>query len=656
VAKRKKRDKKARLAKSPAPGQGGAKTGFGLSGNRTCQVWTGAIILLHALGLAFLFNPFQGIFNSAPLIDQDWGLHFHHLQSMDAFWRGDRSLWGYNPLFMSGYPSNTIQDLSIKFFEFSALLLSSLALTSIQWFKLLAFLAAASVPWLTYFTARNLWDQDDLKTIAPPLAALLGTAYWWNSLPREMFFYGMLGFPVACYLALWGVSLVYRMARQSADWSPAVLGWLIFVLIAPSLHVQIAIILVPPLAALVIVESKLLRTRFMLWLLAAAVLSLAVNLTWLVPAFSHLRDDTSPTIVEQLSIFVSGDPWTFLKDYIGPQSYWSFRSTWAEKGLRLTVLMLGALGVVQLLRSEQRTLGIMLAAALGVLFVISYFGSLLPMLKPWQPLRFKIAYDLFLVLAASYAIASWAHGRHSMPAPAVILALILGGAAFLFNLAATESQGKMQLRTQVPGEINGIVDWIKAETPANGRVLFEESGDETGFVYDGIYLSSLAAHWAGRELIGGPINLYNDRHHFAEFHSGKLFHKEIHRLSDEEIRNYFRLYNIGAVVAFHPASIQRLQSVAGLVTVDRRIGPVHLMKVNQPLSWFLQGEGKVEAALGRLNVSDVNSREIILKYHWVEGLAATPPARVVPITLLDDPIPFIKVTNPPREFTLSIEN
>ena len=617
-------------------------------------MWTAAIFLLHGMALTMLFQPLQGIFNSAPLIDQDWGLHFHHLKSLEAFWREDRRLWGYNPLFMAGYPSNTIQDLSIKIFELSALLLSSLALTSIQWFKLLAFLAVTSVPWLVYFTARNFWDRHDFKTIAPPLAALFGTAYWWNSLPREMFFYGMLGFPVACYLALWGVSLVYRMAQQSASWSPALLGWIIFAVIVPSFHVQTAIILFPPLAALLIVQPELLRSRFILWFLTAAALSLVVNLPWLVPAVSHLKDDVSRGIVEQLSIFVSGDPLMFLKDYIGPQNFWSFRSTWAEKGLRLTVLMLGALGVVHLLRSEQRTLGVMLAAAAGALFAISYFGSLLPMLKPWQPLRFKVAYDLFLVLAASYAIACWARSRNSVPAPVVTLALIFGGSAFLFNLGATESLGKMQLRTQVRTEINGIVDWIKTEIPANGRVLFEESGDETGFVYDGMYLSSFAAHWSGRELIGGPINLYNDRHHFAEFHSGRLFKREIHRLSDEEIRNYFRLYNIGAVVAFHPASVQRLQSVAGLVSLDRRIGPVHLMKVNQPLSWFLQGDGKIEAALGRLKVSDVKGREIVLKYHWVEGLKSAPPVKIIPVKMHDDPIPFIKIVDPPATFALRI--
>jgi hypothetical protein len=156
--------------------------------------------------------------------------------------------------------------------------------------------------------------------------------------------------------------------------------------------------------------------------------------------------------------------------------------------------------------------------------------------------------------------------------------------AFLINLVQTESTGKLRLRSQIPAEFATIVDWIQQESPIDSRLLFEESGNETGFVYDGIYLSSLVPHLTGRQLIGGPINLYNDRHHFAEFHSGRMFKKEIQTLTDNELQSYLRLYNIGAVVAFHPASIQRLQSIPGLVTTEQRIGPVHLMKVNQTLS------------------------------------------------------------------------
>lgn len=649
------RNKKARLTKSPSPGRGAEKTVFGRSDKRTCLAWTGAIFLLHALGVVSLFNPVQGIVNSAPLIDQDWGLHFHHLNSMEAFWREDRSLWGYNPLFMAGYPSNTIQDLSIKLFELCALLLSSFALTSIQWFKLLAFLAVASLPWLSYFAARNFFaDRDDIKHAAAFFAALLGTIYWWNSLPREMFFYGMLGFPLACYLVLWGASLVYRMARQSAHWSGSHLGWLVFAMVVPSLHVQAAIIFIPPLAALLLVQPDLLRNRFMPWFLGAGVLSLAVNLVWLVPAIAHLQDDVSRSIVEQLSLFVSADPLTFLKDYFAPKSYWSFRPTWAEKGLRLALIALGLLGALKLLRSEQKSLGVMLAAALVALFFITYFGSLLPLLRAWQPLRFKVTYDLFLVLTASYAIASWSLSRKSMPTPVIILALIFGGIAFLFNLVATESLGKMQLRTLAQAEITGIVDWIKAETPADGRVLFEESGDETGFVYDGMYLSSFIPHWTGRQLIGGPINLYNDRHHFAEFHSGKLFKRDIQTLDNDEIKNYLRRYNVGAVVAFYPASVRRLLSIPGLVTVQRQIGPIFLMKVRQPLTWFLQGEGNVKSGPNRLEISDARGNEITLKYHWIEGLAGTPAVKIIPVKIGEDPIPFIKVVDPPAAFTLQI--
>ncbi|MGZ8487919.1 MAG: hypothetical protein ACXWW4_05255, partial [Candidatus Binatia bacterium] len=215
--------------------------------------------------------------------------------------------------------------------------------------------------------------------------------------------------------------------------------------------------------------------------------------------------------------------------------------------------------------------------------------------------------------------------------------------------------GKLQLRSRMLPEITAIIDWVGRETPRDARVLFEESGDETGFVYDGIYLSSFLPHLTGRQLIGGPINLYNDRHHFAEFHSGQLFKRDIGAIADVELRNYFRLYNIGAVVAFHPASVEKLLSIPGLVTVDRRIGPIHLMKVNQPLSWFVEGDGKVQADANRLELRDLKGGEIVLKYHWVAGLNSEPAANIEAVKLADDPIPFIKLIDPPSSLVLRVQ-
>ncbi|HXK27018.1 MAG TPA: hypothetical protein VJ646_02045, partial [Candidatus Binatia bacterium] len=621
---------------------------------KTTVVLVSSIFLVHSLGLAFLFAPLFSLFDDQPLIDQDWGLHFHHLKSLEAFWRQDRSLWGYNPFFMSGYPSNTIQDLSIKFFEFVSIGLSAVALTPIQWFKITAFLSAASVPWVAYFAARNLFEQDDVKNIAAPSAALLGTIYWWNSLPREMFFYGMVGYPAAAYLSLLGVSLFYRLAKHPASWSPAHLGWILFAIAILPLHVQSALILLPALLSLLIAQPNLLKPNLVLWIMAAGVISLLANLTWLVPAFTHRHDDVSSAIIEQLSLFVSADPLTFFKDYLGPNNYWSFRPSFWEKGVRLTLLLLGLLGLLQLWRGEHKPLGAVLIGTALTFFTVTYFGSMIPFLKGWQPLRFKIPYDLVLVLAAAYSIARWVTDRPSASPAYVVPVLLLGGGAFLINLATTESLGKLKLRTQVRPEISAIVDWVRTQSPADARVLFEESGDETGFVYDGMYLSSFIPHWTGRQLIGGPINLYNDRHHFAEFHSGKLFKRDIQTLDNDEIKNYLRLYNVGAVVAFHPASIQRLLSIPGLVTVDRQIGPIFLMKVDQPLTWFLQGAGNVKSGPNRLEISDVRGNEITLKYHWIEGLAGSPAVIIIPVKIGEDPIPFIKVVDPPAVFTLQI--
>ena len=613
-----------------------------------------AIFLFHVFGLACLFSPGSGIFNTDPIIEQDWGLHFHHLASLESFWREDRLVWGYNPFFMAGFPSNTIQDLSIKFFEFAALGLSFFALTPLQWFKISAFLAMASAPWLGFFTARNLFFAHDHKYVIAPAAAFLATVYWWNSLPREMFFYGMIGFPSAAYLSMLGISLFYRLtaAREPAGWIP--IGWLAFAAVILPLHVQSTIIFLPPMIALLVFAPNLITMRLCSWSAAGLLVAILVNLVWLKPALEHRGDDVSAAIVEQLPLFASVNPFTFLLDYLGPRGFWTFRQPFLEKGFRLVLLVLGIIGIRQLIAKNDRVAGILLASAVLGLFILTYFGALVPSVKPWQPLRFKVSMDILLALGAAFAVAEWRVPRRSASPKLVPVLLGCGLATFLINLIQTESSGKLQLRTRVDPQIAALVEWIDKETPANGRVLFEESGDESGFVYGGAYLSSLLPARTGRQFIGGPLNLYNDRHHFAEFHSGKVFKKDVQRIPNDELGNYLRLYNIRAVVAFHPASIKKLQSMSGLVTFEQRIGPVHLMKVNQPSSWFIAGAGKVTAGLNRLELSELTGDEVVLKYHWIEGLIASPTVRIEPVKIGDDPIPFIKLIDPPANVVLRV--
>ena len=612
----------------------------------------GGLFLFHFVGLIFLGTTVTGLINNQPFIDQDWGLHFHHLNSLEAYWRDSRGFSGYNPYFMAGYPSNTIQDLSIKFFEFAALGLSAIAFSPLQWFKITAFLAMASVPWLMYASARNFFYDLDSKAGIAIVSALLGTAYWWNSLPREMFFYGMIGFPVAAFFSIWGVSLFYRLVVAAPRPGVIHLGWLLFALVILPLHVQSFVIFLPSMTALLIMQARRITGELLIWMVAALAVCIIVNFPWLLTAFHHRHDDISSAIVNQLPLFASSDPFTFLIDYVGAKGFWTFRPSFIEKGFRLALLILGVVGITQLVKKDNRNIGMTIVSGASGLFLLTYFGAFIPTIAAWQPLRFKVPLDLFLVIGAAYGIDQWLSGRKGFGFHLVPVVAVLGALAFVINIFQTESTGKLRSRTQMRPEIIAMVDWIAHQTPRDARVLFEESGDETGFVYDGMYLSSFLPYLTGRQLIGGPINLYNDRHHFAEFHSGKLFKRDFGIISDDELRDYLRLYNIGAVVAFHPASVKKLLSIPGFVTVDQRVGPIYLMKVNQPLSWFVEGEGQVQAGANRLELGNLKGREIVLKYHWVEGLHAAPAVEIVPIQLGDDPIPFIKLIDPPSSVVL----
>jgi hypothetical protein len=157
----------------------------------------------------------------------------------------------------------------------------------------------ALVPWLMYLAARNLlFDRDDIKSGAALVAALLGTAYWWNSLPREMFFYGMVGYAPAAYTSVLGVALLYRIAKNPSLWSPSHLGWLILALVIPPLHVQSIVIFLPAIVALLAVQRNVFHRNLLIWTVGAAALSILVNLPWLVTAFDHRSDDVASAIVD----------------------------------------------------------------------------------------------------------------------------------------------------------------------------------------------------------------------------------------------------------------------------------------------------------------------------------------------------------------------
>jgi hypothetical protein len=78
--------------------------------------------------------------------------------------------------------------------------------------------------------------------------------------------------------------------------------------------------------ALLVAQPKWLQRNLLLALLGTAAASLLANSPWLFTAIAHHNDDVSQTIVEQLPLFASIDPFTFLIDYLGAKGYWTHLS------------------------------------------------------------------------------------------------------------------------------------------------------------------------------------------------------------------------------------------------------------------------------------------------------------------------------------------
>ena len=175
------------------------------------------LLIVHTVGLVLILAEPISLLDQRPFLDQDWGLHHTHLISAEAFWRTNAQLWGYSPNYMAGFPSNTHLDASIKAFELAALFTPGVS--TLQAFKLWVFMATSSIPWLCLLAVHNFVGRGMRLGWLPVLAAALVTASWWSSLGREMYFYGMVGWPVGSALALLVLSLLWVSPSQAGPGS-----------------------------------------------------------------------------------------------------------------------------------------------------------------------------------------------------------------------------------------------------------------------------------------------------------------------------------------------------------------------------------------------------------------------------------------------------
>ena len=605
----------------------------------------GVTILLQFILQAYFF-PLDELLTTKRLAHIDSVYHQYMMEATAAYC-GEGRLTGYDPYFGAGYVSGTTFDLSTKLQTLAACAIGRADAVA-PLYKVFSFAFGVLGPGLLVVAAVLMGFE--LGAVA--VVALLSLLAWWTGPVRWFHTAGMASYIAAAYLAVpFGAIAARACVSAKWRWVAASAALAAFgALLHPLFPVAAALIAAP----LIVIELRSARA----WMRALAVVAivlaatLAVNYFWLAPWLTERRYDIFYSSYQRLV-----DPFLFMHEPLGIAQTTSGGS---RLYLALIAAAIPAFAVSGQAHSARvRALGV---AALLLLAVASV-GGLSNAIGNLQPNRFSVAAWLTLVLPAGVGVMllkerAWrppAAGRWAAMAMLGAIALVV---AFFVREALLEVFANRPARYAVTRpEVKGdgavsidIVKLLKERTDRSARVFFETS---LARVLDGAHVAGFYALASDREFIGGPYP-YNG---FVNAWDNFAFGRRLSDFPTDELVRYLDLYNVRWMVCHSAACRQAMSAIAGVRGVAEA-GPVTLLERPMVSSYFIAGTGSIDArCLNRLEVATAaGSQDLMLKYHWVDGLVATPPARIEPRFIAGIPRPFIAVIGPPQQFAISLGN
>jgi hypothetical protein len=288
-------------------------------------------------------------------------------------------------------------------------------------------------------------------------------------------------------------------------------------------------------------------------------------------------------------------------------------------------------------------------------------GTVFLLARLTQPNRFAPAGYLLLIIPAAQALKplDW-QIKNLLNPKRVLLNCSLLFAALLMTINGREllretSYGEHGHYALPPPNIRGtdsytdfVLEALAKNTDKSARILFETS---LGRIHDQGHLAGYYAYTGNREFIGGPYPYT----HFSGFWDGFVFGSPINDIPTARFLDYLKLYNIGWIIAHTDVSKDYLRKFPNIIQ-----GPsfkeLQFYTVDAEHNYFINGSGTVEnRGHNLLQLERLSNDTIILKYHYYTGLKTNTATNIEPIYLLNDPIPFIKINNPPKQLTITFQ-
>lgn len=599
-------------------------------------------VILIQFVLTSIYYPVWELFSDLPMLFNNAAYHLYQMKFGRELAEQSRII-GYDPSFVAGYVGGFTINGSAKVVTLIAALLHPWA-SEVVIYKVYAYTCDFLGPIFLLFALRILRFGN--KEIL--VGIFLGLILWWASWFRWSYSTGMGSSVLNMYVAVLYAALVIRYLE--GDWGakfPVLAGLLAAFLFFFHPHFLLPVSLATALF-LMFSWRTVSRQRALVVLTIIPVFAILPNLPWLIAMTKY---------------GVFSEPWNF-QNVVDASLIWKdaigLYGRLGGSGAKVyPVIWLGAITAIFMTKDKNDRRLLLTLFATGIsLILLARLGPALEFLKPAELNRFSAVGYLFLLLPASKGIvriaaiaANETAGWIRQGARASVAAIAILGVYGTYEVAREVSWmdiGKYGIHAPQIAALSDdkawLLQWLTHNADQSGRILFETSNLDKNKS-----LTSYFSYMSDLQFIGGPIP---GRFRFTNPWDGLFFDKNIEDINPSQFEQYLDLYNIGWIIA-HTEKAKKQLKVIPSIRLTGEFQEYTAYHVDRPLNYFHQGRGVVtKAGANELVLDHLEGDEIVLKYHYVNGLAADAPVKISGVKLLDDPIPFIRLSGAPNHLTI----
>jgi hypothetical protein len=557
------------------------------------------------------FGGWAGVTDDRPVVAGRHPLHLYHGILGAESVRDGRSTACFDPAFQAGYPKTPVFDGGSRPAELALAVGGTRYAAAV--YKGMLFTLAALAPLAFALSARGA----GVSAPGACLAAAAGALLWWSTPIRAMFDAGDVDLLSA---GLLGIVCVGGFARYHRE--PGPVSWATLAVVCAAgwyAHPVVWIGFTPILIGYYLALAPRHGPAWHLGLAGLLIVGLAPNFWWLSDwgRFWWLR--------EQQALADGTRP-------PGPSAVFGAPADLAAL-LGTTVfgwpvVLLGLLGCGVMTRFRRRTSAWLFAITIPLVVAVARLGQLWP---PVQGLGLDRAAPFAVGLAvvpAAFVCSVW-EARVPVIRLAILAAVSLpGGIAWFapeWSQSLTPGLDPLPIGLS-PGRVE-LVESLRDRTTNDARVLIEDpDGAPPGWNW-----TALLPRMTGRAYLGGLDGGACVDLSYCGLRRGRINGRALSGLSDDELAELCRIYNIGWVVTRTPETAARWKAWGKVTELGRYDdnGEVLLLAIDRPKSYVLSGTATlVHADRLQIVLTDVTASpdgDVLLSFHHQPGMHVTPP-------------------------------